>query len=118
MKKLSTLHYSIIGLALLTAVFFAGRGSGTSHEAIPQAAASFAPEAQQLAIQLKADIARFGSGAQLINQGEDLIKQGRDAQMKASAAAKGRDNILCADHKARFDRTTQQLVADEDCPLL
>lgn len=78
---------------------------------VPEASAEWSPEALQMATSIADDIEQYGSGSTLVEQGSKMMRE-------AEAAAKGKDLVLCAEFKARYDRTTKQLVTDEACPLL
>lgn len=78
---------------------------------VPKAEASFPPEAVSIANSIKQDILVYGSGAALVQKGTDMIRT-------SEAAAKGRDLVLCAQYKLRYDRELQKLVTDLNCPLL
>lgn len=108
MKKPIT--YIIGSLSILTLAF--GYIAFTKAEpVVPAAEASIAPEAIAIAETLKDDIAEY-------EQGDAMVRTGTKMRDRAAAAAKGKDLTLCADFDLVFDRTTQKLVTDVNCPLL
>lgn len=109
-----TLHknpYMYIAILSVIVVVFFINAMRSGSPVVEQASAEWAPEALQMAASIAADVQQYGSGAQLVAEGSKLMRE-------SEAAAKGKDLVLCAEFKARYDRVSQQLVADENCPLL
>lgn len=110
MEKLHKNPYTyIIALAALSVLL--ALNSFRSSPIIEKASAEWSPEATQMANSIAQDIAQYGSGSALVTQGSKMMRE-------SEAAAKGKDLVLCAEFKARYDRPTKQLVSDENCPLL
>jgi len=107
-------YIAVLGALCLVLVFSALRGE----KAVPKAAAEWAPEALQLVDQIKTASTKWKTGNDDLTAAQKAVSDAQQKIREAEAAAKGADLTLCASFHARYDRATQTIVSDANCPLL
>lgn len=100
----------IVGLpCILCFVFGAMLVAKSAKPAIAEAGPP--PEAITIAEGVKKDIEEFAKG-------DAMEIAGHRMKISAEAAAKGKELTLCGDYQLRYDRASDKLLPDENCPLL
>lgn len=85
---------------------------------VPKAEASWAPEALSIVESIKSSGKDYKSASDEIEALQANLIEAQSKITRAEAAGKGADLLLCSKFQARFDRTTQTLISDQNCPLL
>lgn len=98
--------------------FALGILSNPGSKIAPPATAQWAPEALQLVDQIKTAGTNWQTGQTDLVAATEAVKKANEKITRAEAAAKGADLTLCATFQARYDRATDKIVSDANCPLL
>lgn len=114
MKKFAIITGTILCMA---AAFALGIRLNPDTTGVAKVNATFGPEAQSLVDSIKASGREYTSAANDQASAIKLLDDAKSRLVRSAAAGKGADLTLCAKFQARYDRATDALIVDANCPL-
>lgn len=115
---MTTTHKIIGATVTLLIAFLIGIWSRPDTTTVTKANAQWAPEALSMVDSIKQSGAEWQDAQNRLKQAQAAMTGATLDVYRAEAAAKGADLTLCAKFQARYDRKSDALVPDANCPLL